>query len=179
MKNISIIALVVSVLAFGSAILLGGTKEVRTIVDRSPSEAGAVSSYNFPSRFLSFGGVREWAWSATLPTQATTTICAFQSPAASSTLDFASLNLSSLSVAETVVTLGKATTAFATTTLIGNQITVAANAATTIVASTTAAQNIANAHIFAPNSWLVFGVQGTTSPLILPVGKCQARFIEL
>ena len=178
MKNIATIALVVSVLAFGTAILLGGTKEVRTIVDRSPSDVGAVSSYNFPSRFLSFGGVREWAGSAT-PTQATTTICAFQSPAASSTLDFASLNLSSLSVAETVVTLGKATTAFATTTLIGNQITVAANAATTIVASTTAAQNIANAHIFAPNSWLVFGVQGTTSPLILPVGKCQARFIEL
>lgn len=175
-KNLSISAIIVSVLALG-IVFFGGNESVQTVV-REIKEVGAVSSPDFASRYFSFGGVRQWAGSSNNPVQASTTMCAFQSPAASSTLDFASLNLSSLSVSATVVTIAKATTAFATTTLIGNQMAVAANARVTILASTTEAQKIAAADVFAPNSWLVFGVQGTTSPLLLPVGKCQARFTE-
>ena len=175
MNKLSFTALIVSILALGVAFV---GKDVQTVVNEVPVEVGALSSPDLASRYFSFGGVREYAGSSKAPVQASTTICAFQSPAATSSLDFASLNLSSLSVAETIVTLAKATTAYATTTLIGNQMTVAANGAVTILASTTATQKVAAADVFAPNTWLVFGVQGTTSPLILPVGKCQARFTE-
>jgi len=141
--------------------------------------AGAVSSPDILSPYFSFGGARFWATEADFAT-ATTTVCAVQSPAATSTLvrDASTVSFTTSSTTASTVTVAKATTAFATTTLIRTE-SVGANAqatftmaSTTSVASTAAwtleQQNLT----FAPNTWLVVSMAGGTGTFS-PVGACS------
>lgn len=110
--------------------------------------------------------------------QATTTICAIRSPQATSTLDHASVRFTVSSTTASIITIAKATTAFATTTIIGNQVSIAANAQATIIATTTSAQVTSQTAVFAPNDWLVIGMQGGIGTMS-PTGICQAKFTEI
>lgn len=133
-------------------------------------------------RYISYGGNRFWGSRSASLIQATTTPCSILSPASTSTLQTASFRL--LDIATTTgavtITLAKGATPYATTSLIAYS-TVLANKSGQAVASTTAT-NAANM-TFAPNQYLVVGVQGSVG---VPAGAghfslsgvCQATWAE-
>jgi hypothetical protein len=169
-KNL-VISLVTVVIAVGASVLLGGTDTVREIqnVVEKPVSLGGVASPDIMSPYFSFGGVKLWAAKQEMG-QATTTICAMQSPSATSTLLNATLAFEVASTTASKVTIAKATTAFATTTAVGDQINIAASAQKFIVASST---QTADNMVFAPGTWLVVGMQGGVGTMS-PVGTCEA-----
>lgn len=107
--------------------------------------------------------------------QATTTICAIQSPNATTTLTEFGIDFTTSSTTASVVTIAKAANAFATTTQIGNNLAIAANAEASFQASSTAAQLATNNTIIAPNNWIVVGMAGGVGNFN-PVGKCSGIF---
>ena len=169
-----ITAIVLSLVAIGRP-----TPEKEKIVERVVEKAplGAISSPDLPWSYFSVGGNRIFALSNSSLTQASTTICAIQSPAATSTLmtDMTGIQITTSSTTASKITIAKATTAFATTTLIGDQFNIGADATANIQASTTALQYVAAAHVFAPNTWLVFGMQGGNGTHS-PAGTCRAAW---
>lgn len=108
-------------------------------------------------------------------TAATTTVCAIQSPAATSTLQFGSLKLTVGSTTAITVTLAKSSTAFATTTLL-NSASIAAGAQGTVIASTTESVNPDGLGVFSPSTWFVAGIAGGTGTFS-PTGICQVTWI--
>lgn len=138
---------------------------------------GALGSPAIMSPWYSVGGVTEWKTMAALNT-ATTTVCAIQAPAATSTLVGGGVNFTVSSTTATVVTLAKATTAFATTTLI-NSAAISANATAAILAASSTISALEQTNrTFAPNTYLVFGMQGGTGTFS-PTGHCSAVFQQL
>lgn len=138
---------------------------------------GAVASPDIPSPYFSFGDVRQWAARDSDLTQATTTVCAIQSPAATSTLVAGGIQFTRSSTTASTITIAKASTAFATTTLI-NAGDVSANAHATILAASTTLSALEQTNrIFAPNQYLVFGVQGGIGTFS-PAGSCHAVWVE-
>jgi len=157
----------------------------------------AISSPDVMSPWFSFGGVRQWAAHDESLNAASTTACQLQSPAATSTLQFGSLQLTVSTTSISIIEIAKSasTNNTATTTKIGNVITLSASATNvSIVASTSpstqafadgASAGKVGALIFAPNEWLVFkmlpadtdadGTIGTVSP----TGVCQAVWTQL
>ena len=106
---------------------------------------------------------------------ATTTVCAIQSPNATSTLTEASALFTVSSTTASTVYLAKATTAFATTTSLG-YAALAANAQGTLFASTTPSSvTVDGAQIFAPSTWFVVGMTGGTGTFS-PTGVCTAEW---
>lgn len=188
MKNtLSVIGIVVALLAGTLALIAFSGQEsiserVATIENFfvSPEEMdeealGAVSSPDIPSPYFSFGGVRQWAARDNDLTQATTTVCAIQSPAATSTLDHADLSLVVSSTTASTVTFAKAATPYATSTFLGSAA-VAANAQANIaVKATTTSNAIASNFVFGPSQWFVVGMQGGVGTFS-PTGVCQVRW---
>jgi hypothetical protein len=107
---------------------------------------------------------------------ASTTICSIKAPAATSTLESASARLRVSSTTDMILTFSKATnTNNATTTKFGDQITVAANAQDSVVASTTALNIEQEDHVFGPNDYFNVGAQGGIGTFS-PSGSCSATF---
>lgn len=166
---------VVLALALG---LIGSLKGGETVV-REVQNLGAVSSPAILSPWFSFGGARFWGSEVDLTT-ATTTICAVQAPAATSTLvaNASTVSFRTSSTTDSTVTVAKATTAFATTTLL-RTVSIAANAqadftmASTTSVDSTAAWALEQSNlVFAPNEWLVVGMAGGIGTFS-PVGACS------
>lgn len=109
-------------------------------------------------------------------TTATTTVCAHKSPAATSTLVFAGVNFTVSSSTASLVTLAKATTAYATTTFLGS-VSLSANAQGYVMATTSLPVGSA---VFSPNTYFVVGMQDSTpqagAGTFSPVGTCSAEF---
>ena len=146
-----------------------GKDGVTTVV----TKLGAVASPDIPSPYISWGGVAEYRAFAALKT-ATTTPCAIQTPAATSTFSFASFKVTTgTSTDATIWTIATSTTAFATTTLVG---TFSLPAGATGEFAATSGATLITAPLL-PNSWVVFGVAGTkpagSSTLL---GTCSAGF---
>lgn len=140
---------------------------------------GALSGPDIASSYLKWGlgnGVRVYPTGRALST-ATTTVCAIQSPNATSTLRWAGVRFDVSSTTASTITLAKSATAFATTTQIGETVAVAANAQAFVLATSTAAQVIAQTTVFAPNQWFVVSMTGGTGTFS-PTGACQATFEE-
>lgn len=167
-----LISAIVAVLVAGGAIALSpkdgaGNPTVPTF--------GALAGPDIASPYLRWGGVATYAGSMALG-QATTTVCAIQSPAATSTLQTAFVRFDVSSTTASVITVAKATTAFATSTQIGVNYSIPANAQAFINASTT--NGIAGAsEVFAPNTWLVVGMQGGVGTMS-PTGSCGAKWVS-
>lgn len=108
---------------------------------------------------------------------ATTTLCAFKSPAATTTLTKFSVNFpTSISTTSApTVYLAKAATAFATTTNLAT-IAFAQNAAGNVVATSTIQATGAN--VIAPSQYLVVAVAGQ-SAFYDPLATCQVEFTGL
>lgn len=106
---------------------------------------------------------------------ATTTVCAIQSPNATSTLASAGARFTVSSTTASTVTMAKAATQYATTTAI-NTLAIAANAQGTLVATTSpVTAGTVPQSVFAPLQWLVIGMQGGIGTFS-PTGTCKATF---
>ncbi len=101
--------------------------------------------------------------------QATTTVCAIQSPNATTTLGFFSANFTTGTTTASTITMASAKNAFATTTVLGGSLSMAANSQATFIASTTPGT------IYAPLTWFVVGMAGGAGNFS-PVGACNASF---
>lgn len=171
MKNYLVMAGIGLVMALGVVMLVP-----RSVVNQV-SQLGAVSSPDINSPYFSFGGVRQWAGRTDSLTQATTTICAIQSPAATSTLAYGTIKLTVSSTTASTITLAKAATAYATTTSLGTW-EAAANSQGTAVSLRTAAGGEDLDETFGPNQWFVVGMAGGNGTFS-PTGTCQAVWISL
>lgn len=149
---------------------------------QTQSQVFGAASPDISSPYFSFGDNKFWGRFSNKLTQATTTPCALRAPLATSTLLTSSFRLTDIatSTGAVTITMAKASTAFATTSLIA-QTTIQASKVGSVVASTTAT-NAANL-TFAPNEYLVVGVQGSVG---VPVGAgtfslsgiCKATWAE-
>lgn len=181
---VSVVASVILVWGFG----LGGknietvTKEVVREVRETGQTLGALAGPDIMSPYISWGGVRHWAGHMTFA-QGTSTVCAIQSPAATSSLQFGSAKIVHASSSAATVFMAKATTQYATTTNLGT-VALAAGAQGITVASTTFSGEPQDpASVFAPNTWFVVGMQGIDSSDMSPaglaaVGSCDVVWIE-
>lgn len=137
---------------------------------------GALSSPDINSPYISYGSVRHWAGHTESLKQATTTICALQSPTGTSTLTYASLRLTNSSTTATVTTMAKAATAYATTTYLESGSAAANGLMFLALPATTTSAGMAK-QIFGPSEYLVFGMQGGVGTFS-PSGVCEATWVE-
>lgn len=170
--------LVIAAVAFSGA-FIGGKRPA--LVERVVEKTFGASPG--PDRFSpceSRNGIEQCFNRFVLQT-ATTTICAIQGPAATSTLVNGSVRMTTSSTSASVITFARATTAFATTTLIGNQVALAAETQATLIASSTDAQRgnaaslLSPITVFPPNAWFTIGMSGNIGTFS-PVGTCSATF---
>ena len=145
----------------------------------APVRLGSISGPDSPYTYYGVNGVRIYPNTRDFTTS-TTTVCAIQSPAATSTLISGGALFTTSSTTATTVTIAKSATAFATTTKLGEGA-IAANAQGFLLASTTAitaggtGSNLNPAYVFGPSQWFVVGVQGGVGTFS-PVGQCSATF---
>lgn len=162
-----------AILALGviAALWLGAQTPNQTVVQ---SSLGALNP-DIISPYISFGGVQMYSARSNDLAQATTTVCALQSPASTSTLQFGSAQfVVASSTQNSTITLAKANTAFATTTLLGKYV-IASGAQGTVIASTS--PTTGDAVIFSPNTYFVVGMQGGGGTFS-PTGTCSANWIQ-
>ena len=144
---------------------------------------GAVSNPDLQSQFFSFGGVRQWAFKDGTLTRAASTTCTIQLPAATTTLIFASLDLTTIA-STTVAEIGyDRSSAYATTTLIARKTITAATKDTLIPTSTPMAMALGNLTppgTFAPNSFINFKIGGgSVAGTNDPAGTCSVNVREV
>lgn len=149
-------------------------ENTRTIVEKP---LGAVSSPDIPSPYISYGGLIHWANAVQLNT-ATNTLCSIQSPAATSTLVYASVFFTS-TTSPSLVQISKGTTISGTSTsALSSATPFAANQGGYVVASTSV-DSLAGTLVFAPNQFLVVQQFGVAVPgTMSPTGQCSAEFLQ-
>lgn len=147
---------------------------VNVTVPKQDVKLGSVASPDIQSPYFSVGGVRIWANGSDSLVQSTTTPWAYQFQATTTVL-FAGCKLDVSSTTAVTARLSKATTAFATTTALG-QLAVAANGKGTLIASTTLTAGYTST-IFEPRSWIVFSMQGGTGTFS-PTGSCNVLGVQ-
>ena len=175
-KNLTIgllITLVIAVLGvftpFGQK-AVKGFSSVQSGTDVTTTNFTTISSANG----ISVGGVFTTAAHIAL-TQGTTTVCAIQSPNATSTMTMGAVLFTTGTTTASTVTMAKATSAYATTTSLGSAA-LAANAQGTFIASSTpVGATVDGSAVFGPNQWFVVGMAGGTGTFS-PVGVCSAEF---
>lgn len=147
-------------------------KQTVQVVPVENQLAGALSGPDIYSPYLNVNGVVRWI-TRKASVSASTTPCAIKSPAATSTLVLGSFRIASTSASATYVEIGRATTAYATTTSLGGAV-VAAGAQGTLTSLRTAAGGFNLSETFPPNTWFVVKVGGAAPTQI--GGVCQATF---
>ncbi len=177
LKTIVVAAVVAVIAAAGTFAFLPTRTEVIT-------KLGSSGNY-VASPVFTFGDVRAYAGRQELR-QASTTICAIQSPAATSTLRFANVKVNIGSSTALILDIAQATTQYATTTKIGTTYNIAAGAQAFVQASTSPAAGATT--VFAPLTWLVVKAQGGVtagdfataagSAGFVPTGSCTATWEE-
>ena len=140
------------------------------VVERT-IQPGSVASQDIMSPYFSFGGVKHWAARTDSLTQATTTVCAIQSPAATSSLAWAGILFKVSTTSASTITLATSSTPYATTSLLTSS-TIAANAQGYVNFQG------ASANVMPPNTWVVVGMAGNPGTYS-PTGVCQAEFMAL
>jgi len=161
------------------AIVLGGVAlaKDKTVVVENPEQLGAVMPY-YPIPELNLGGLRLVGLEKALAT-GSSTVCAIQSPSATSTLVSAGVKFTLASTSAVTVDLSKGTTQYATSTLIGTTYSVAASAQATIVASSTGSV-AGDGTIFAPSQWFVARINEFSAASGAPnasTGRCWANWV--
>lgn len=153
------------------ALILGGIAYMRPV---STPPVGAVAGQDSFYPCETHNGVQRCFNQVGLTT-ATTTICAIKSPNATSTLVSAGLTFRVSTSTASTVTVARSSTAYATTSLIGSQLAIGANAQfSSAIASTTATNG--GSTIFSPSTYMVIGMQGGLGGTFSPVGTCNATF---
>jgi len=165
--TLSVLAMVLSAVALFAT--LSGIQGAETIREVVKEKVGAVSTPDMQSPYFSYGGVRHWGARTTNLQQATTTICALQAPAATSSLRFASIKLTVSSTTASNVNFGTGLTPYAISSTLGGQA-VGANAMGDVVATSTVTMS--------PNHYFVVVMSGG-SGTFSPTGTCEATWVEL
>lgn len=165
----------IGIVAIIGLLLIGAFKTQTVVVETPKQPLSGVSSPDIQSPYLTVGGVTHWYAHTEALTQATTTVCALQSPAATSTMTSANITFVVSSTTATTITLARSPSAFSTTTYPTNlgTINIAANSIGTAIASTT------GIGIFTPNQWFVVSMAGGTAGTFSPTGVCQATWQQL
>lgn len=145
----------------------------RTVVNQIPGLGAVVGpDSSFPCE--SHNGVTR-CFNRQVMNTATTTVCSFKTPSATSTLVAASARWSVSSTTATTVYMAKGAGTNASTTLVVSGA-LGANAFGTLVASTTSTGAVVDGtNVFAPNIHLNYGMTGGTGTFS-PTGVCQATF---
>lgn len=134
---------------------------------------GSLAGPDIPSPYLNWGGVQEYRASSGL-NQASTTVCTLQSPAATSTLQFASVQITGATTTALTYSIARDPQVATYGTAIGTDYIVAGGAQDTIIASTSPAAG--NAVRFAPNTYLNVKYAGANGALNVLVGSCKAAW---
>ena len=178
-KNIVIGTLAVLALLVGSWAVLKPSTSSPTV-----QPLGALPGPNISSPFLCFGSSCTWKANVALHT-ATTTPCAIAAPLGTSTLAFSNAIVTTSTSTQTVWTVAKASSPYATTTpLVGNYtLSSGVQGSMPYFASSTVATVDPNNVFYSSTStpqYVVWGVAGVTpaDPTLL-AGRCQASFKSL
>lgn len=176
LKNIVITALVASASAALICLAVLVPQAEKAQPSQPGQQLGSLTGPDIPSPYLQWGGVTSYQTGTTF-SQASTTVCSMQAPAATSTLVYASAAITTATTTATIWEFGKSNQFDATTTLVSQVASVASGALATINASTTATATLAQNIVFGPGQYLNVkfgGTQGITNSL---VGTCKARWI--
>jgi hypothetical protein len=150
-----------------------------TIVNNVPGKPLGGTNPDVISPYLRFGDVSVWAARTTSFATASTTVCSIQSPAATSTLRGAAVDISVSTSSSYILTIARATTPSASTTPLISSASIASGAKTTLYASSTGQ----GSDVWAPNTWLNVtvrgGSSGVTYPFTMGAGSCQATWEQV
>ncbi|MBR1146681.1 collagen-like protein [Bradyrhizobium sp. AUGA SZCCT0431] len=133
---------------------------------------GAAGSV-FSTAYITVNGVTQEYRRVALQT-ATTTVCAFKTPAATTTLKSASVYFRTSTSSAALVELAKSLTAFSTTTVLARE-TFAAGSVNVVLNATSTALDTYTA-IIGPNQWIVAKMGSASGGTFSPAGTCQAVF---
>lgn len=164
--------------------LVAVSKHTQPVSAPSTQNFGGTSP-DFASAYINYGGVNHWAFKQPMK-QATTTLCAVQSPVATSTLSSFSVNFSGSAASYlTSYELAEQSGPSATTSS-SNAIVVSYDVLANAVPVFTATSTITSVKpdgIIPPNSWIVLDLSTSTaasvSPTFAPVGNCIGAFKEV
>jgi len=183
MKNNLIAGLVIVGAVLLSSFLF--KPEVNVTVNTEPP-FGSASSPSVIDGNMDVNGVQTVYRSSGL-NQASTTICSLKSPAATSTLVFGSVKLTTGTTTAIALELAKDTTYAATTTRISYDVLASGvqETLTAFVASTTGTYGALGQYhtadeqdlVFAPNTYLNAKYGGAAGSLNVLVGSCKAEFV--
>lgn len=166
----SVVTLVIAVVA---SVYLGGTQVVKEITHEVP--VGAVSSPDIPGRYFSYGGVRQWGGRQQMQV-ATTTLCAIQSPAATSTIEYVSFSITTGTSTAATIDIGTSTNAFSTTTNLVSAVSIASGANGQQFWSPVGGS--VNDNTMAPNTYVLVKTAGAGLGGYTYGGTCQASFVQ-
>jgi hypothetical protein len=178
--------LIIVVLAVALTVSLGMWASAPKVVEKAVKQVGAISGPLLPWDYFGIGDVVIYKHRTTALNQASTTICAIQSPVSTSTLLSGSIKIDTGTTTAIVVEMGKSALFDATTTRL-SYVTLASGAQLTLnafVASTTGAfgalsqANTAdpNDMVFAPNTYFNVKYGGAKGSLNVLTGSCNATF---
>lgn len=181
----AIVALVVAVVVVyfqSSPTVVVTDKEGKEII------VGAFPGPDITTDYLSVNGVKTYYYSSGLK-QASTTLCMFKTPSATSTLDYASVAITTGTSSATVIDIAKSSITDATTTLLGYSYNLPSSEPVTINASTTigAGGLVTVTPVFGPSQYFTVKIGGFTgwNGLVADanhtnnglVGSCKATFL--
>lgn len=140
---------------------------------------GALAGPDLPYPYIGVGGMREYRSYRTSLIQGSSTVCALQSPAATSTLRYGGITFTLATATIAFLDIAKVSAsgvATSSTNKFGTTYQIPASAQGTVVASTTSTTYDANG-VFAPNTFLSFIIQsqGDSSGNV-PTGTCEAAW---
>lgn len=163
---------VVGVVVFVALVLAAGAAFYAGTQYAQPTP-GSVVGPDSPNPYYSVNGVATWKTRVGLRT-ATTTLCAIKSPAATSTLDFVSLQIAVGTSTAATIDLATSTTAYATTTNLVSAYSVGSGAQ-----GASAWKSSGTNAITAPNTYFVAKTAGAGLGGYTYVGSCEASFTVL
>lgn len=106
---------IVLVAVAGAIVTVGKPTVNVNVPDTQGVKVGSVAGPDFWDRVINFNNVQEWYESRDMA-PATTTLCAFMSPSATTSLQFASFQITTGTTTAATIDIGTSTTAFSTTT---------------------------------------------------------------
>lgn len=174
-KKYIALSVVLSVLVSVGVYTLAPEKPVQIVEKNTPSVQGFAGP-DLPSRYFSFGGVRQFAGFTQMQV-ATTSLCSMQSPAATSTIEFVSWSITTGTSTAAVIDIGTSTTAFATTTNLISGTSVGSGA--TGQAYWSSAGGSATDNIMAPSTWVNVKTAGAGVGGYTFGGTCQVVFNQI
>lgn len=145
--------------------------ETRTI------NAGSVTGPDFYYPYFAVNGVRKWYYSSAA-SSTSQVLCSFQLPNATTTWELASVNMSRIA-SSTIIEIGNATTAIATTSRMAAGTFLNTASPIALVASSTGALGVTNG-ILSPATYVNVKIGGgQVAGTVTPQGTCKLVVSEL